>query len=169
MWQWRRGRDPRLSRLARRYGTDLPPDDMATQLVGAGGVAGRVLAATGAVWRAPEGAPTPTRDDILDALAVAVGALANVREIRAELDAEAMGARMTVLGDIMAAMDPVLTAHVRLEAIQAGLVSAAVRADIPRDALTATGVDDALLATWYHVWTRDAPPPAQAAPPADGT
>ncbi|THJ75377.1 hypothetical protein [Candidatus Frankia alpina] len=158
MWQWRRGRDPRLSRLARRYGTDLPPDDMATQLVGAGGVAGRVLAATGAVWRAPEGAPTPTRDDILDA--VAVGALANVREIRAELDAEAMGARMTVLGDIMAAMDPVLTAHVRLEAIQAGLVSAAVRADIPRDALTAT---------WYHVWTRDAPPPAQAAPPADGT
>lgn len=169
MW-WQRLRpdaaaatDPRAVRLAARFGDETPTgrdedltDRLTTRLLGAGTLARQVLRASGDIWIAPAGAPTPTADDVLDALALAGQALADVDRLRAELDAEARTAPMSEIEHVAAAMDPVLTAHTALEAIQAGLLATAVRLGISRETVAATGmISDELLDRWYRGWARD--------------
>ncbi len=158
MW-WRRdppvAGDPRADRLAARYGAAPAAGGVATHLIGHAALADQVLRATGAVRLAPAGTPVPDRADILYALVLASEALVRVLATRRDLDVEARSASMADISTVSAAMDHVLTAQTNLEAIQAGLIAAAVKQGIPRADLAATGVSDDLLARWYHIWTRD--------------
>ncbi|MCK9877359.1 hypothetical protein MXD59_16550 [Frankia sp. Ag45/Mut15] len=141
--------DPRAVRRAARHGNT--PKAVARRY-GAAAIAQRVLQATGDIWIAPDGAPTPTAADVLDALAGQ--ALVHLVALRAEVDAEARRAPLAEMADMSAALDALLAEHTTLEAIQAGLLAVAVRLGISRETLAETGTitDEVICAVGDRCW-----------------